>query len=207
MHALEMTLQFAQVSRPACRQAAPFERASQTEDIFPVSVVIFLEKCTNSGVYSSRRSVAKECGYGSSSRTVKKRSSRKCRHTSARKSGRAAMSRTFRLWRTRGKPRAEFRDSEIHPQKFCMNRRKSLPPRQRKHVPHVGIFEQPRASVPCARKRAAHVAKELALQQRSTIARTMADRQAVLAYRTDLVDGTGNELFARSRRPHSRTLV
>src|SRR5881296_1753621 len=49
-----------------------------------------------------------------------------------------------------------------------------------------------------------YVPEELALQQRVHHCGTVTHRQLLLAHRTDLVDGPGDQLFSRSRRPHQQ---
>ena len=63
----------------------------------------------------------------------------------------------------------------------------------------VGVFKKPRARVRGAGKRAAHVAKELAFEQRVDHGGTVTDGQALLAHRADLMDGAGHQFLAGSR--------
>ena len=87
-----------------------------------------------------------------------------------------------------------------HPQEFRLHRQRCFSHFVQEHRAAVRVLEQTRPRVRRSRKRAAHVSKELALQQRVHHRRTIAYRQLLLAHWADLVDGSRDQFFSRSRR-------
>src|SRR5271157_33878 len=74
----------------------------------------------------------------------------------------------------------------------------SFPHFIQEHGAPVSVLEQSRACVRGPGEGAAHMAEQLALQERINQCGTVAHCQALLAHRADLMDGAGNELFARA---------
>ena len=93
-----------------------------------------------------------------------------------------------------------------HAQKFRLHRQRSFSHFIQKHRSAVRELEESRPRVGGPRKRPAYVPEELALQQRVHHCGTVTHRQLLLAHRTDLVDGPGDQLFSRSRRPHQQNV-
>ena len=81
--------------------------------------------------------------------------------------------------------------------KFGLHDQRSFAHLIEEHGTAVGVFKEARTSVRGAGEGATDMAEELALKEGIDQSGTVANRQALLADRADLVDGAGNELFAR----------
>ena len=93
-----------------------------------------------------------------------------------------------------------------HAQQLRLHRHGSFSHFVQEHGSAVGILEQARPRVRGPGKCPAHVPEELAVQQCVHHCGTVAHCQLLLARRADLVDGSGDQLFARSRRSHQQDI-
>ena len=74
------------------------------------------------------------------------------------------------------------------------------------HRAAIGVLEEARASIRGAGEGAADMAEQLTLQKGVDQGGAVADRQALLADRADLVDGAGHEFLARASGAHEENI-
>ena len=198
--------EFADITGPGVLQKNCLTAARETGDIFSVGVVVFLQEELN-----EKRNIFQALRQGWDTNLDGTEAIEEIFAESPGKNFSAEIA-----IRCRDEPHVhllDFRGADAlnfailkHAKQFGLQGERSFPNFIEKHGTAVGVLEKSRTRVGCTSKCTADVTEELAFEQCVDQGRAVANREALLRDRADLMDGSGDEFLAGTGRANQENV-